>query len=127
MLFGLAERRIPGVVGVRNHIAHVLGMHRVEDSEEIRSIWVAILWVFVLQILHDFTISKELGEEVFDTQLIILRNSDKLAFSYRQKRLLSLENLAHKVAVDGPNGRHIKLDYTIAVRVGGSHLRCSLM
>ena len=127
MLFGLAERRIPGVVGVRNHIAHVLGMHRVEDSEEIRSIWVAILWVFVLQILHDFTISKELGEEVFDTQLIILRNSDKLAFGYWQKGFLSLKNLAHKIAIDSPNGRHIKLDYKTAFRANLSHLRCSLM
>ena len=68
-----------------NHIAHVLRMHRVEDGVEIRSIWCAILWVFVLQILHDFAISKELGEDIFDTQLIILRHSDKLAFGYRQK------------------------------------------
>ena len=126
-LFGLAERRIPGVVGMRNHIAHVLRMHRVEDGVEIRSIWCAILWVFVLQILHDFAISKELGEDIFDTQLIILRHSDKLAFGYRQKCFLSLENQAHKIAVDVPNGRQIKLDYTIVVRVGRLHLRCSLM
>ena len=127
MLFGLAERRIPGIVGVRNHIAHVLGMHRVENGEEIRSVWSAILWIFVLQILHDFAISKELGEKVFDTQFIILRNCDELAFGYWQKGFLSLENLAHKIAIDIPNGRHIKLDYTTAFRVFKSHLRCSLM
>ena len=85
MLFGLAERRIPGGVSVRNHISHVIRMHCVEDGEKIRSIWVAILRVLILQILHDLAISKELGEEVFDSQLIIMRNSDKLAFIYRQK------------------------------------------
>ena len=107
MLFGLAERRIPSVVGVRNHIAHVLRMHCVEDGEKIRSVWIAIFWVFVLQILHDFAISEKLWEDVFDTQFIILRNCDKLAFGYWQKGFLSFENFSHKIAIDGPDGRHI--------------------
>ena len=102
-------------------------MHRVEDGVEVGSVRVAVLWVLVLQVLHDLIVSMELGEDVLDTQLIILRHSDKLAFGYRQQRFLALEDLAHEVAVDGRQGWHIKLDYTTSVRVLGSHLRCSLM
>ena len=79
----MAKRRIPGVVGMHDHVTHVLRMHRVEDGEEVGSVRVAILWVLVLQILHDFTVSMELGEDVFDAQFIILGHSDKLAFCYR--------------------------------------------
>ena len=66
MLFGLAERRIPGAVSVRNHISHVIRMHCVEDGEKIRSIWVAILRVLILQILHDLTVSMEPREDVLE-------------------------------------------------------------
>ena len=59
-------------------------MHRVEDGEEVGPVRVAVIWVLILQVLHDFTVSIELGEDVLDTKLIILRHSDKLAFGYRQ-------------------------------------------
>ena len=58
-------------------------MHRVEDGVEVGSVRVAILWVLVLQVFHDLTVSMELGKDVFDTQFIILRHSDKLTFCYR--------------------------------------------
>ena len=83
MLFGLAKRRIPGVIGVRNHITYELRMYCVEDGEEVRPVRVAIFWVLVLQVLHHLTITMELGEDVLDSEFIILRHSDKLAFGYR--------------------------------------------
>ena len=83
MLFGLAKWRIPGVVSMRNHIAHILRMYRIEDGEEVGSVRVAILRVLVLQVFHHFTVTTELWVDVFDSQLIILRHSDKLAFGYR--------------------------------------------
>ena len=107
MLFGLAVRREPGAVGVCNHIAHILWMHSVENGEEVWPVRVSVLWVLVLQVLHHVTVFTELGEDVFDTQLIIMRHSDKLAFCYWQQRFLTLEDLTQEVAVDGRNGRHI--------------------
>ena len=107
MLFSLAIRCKSGAVGVSNHIAHILWMHRVEDGEEVRSVRVSVLWVLVLQVLHHVTVFTELGEDVFDTQLIIMRHSDKLAFCHWQQRFLTLEDLTQEVAVDGRNGRHI--------------------
>ena len=86
-----------------------------------------LLWVLVLQLLHHFSVRFELGVDILDAQLVILRYSDELAFCYRQQRLLTLEDLAHEVAVDGSERRHIKLDYKKKVTPLGSDLRCSLM
>ena len=123
----MALRRISGVVSVRNHVAHVLRVHRVENGVEVGPVRVAILWVLILQVLHDFSVSKELWVDVLNAELVILRHSDELTIRYRQQRLLALEDLAHEVAVDSAEGRHIKLDYTTVFRELGWHLRCSLM
>ena len=109
-LLVLAGRRVPGVVRVRNHIAHVLRVHRVKDGVEVGPVRVAVFWVLVLQVLHHFSVRFELGVDVLDAQLVILGHSDERAFRYRQQRLVSLEDLTHEVAVDGSEGWHIKLD-----------------
>ena len=82
-------------------------MYRIENGEEVGSVRVAILRVLVLQVFHHFTVTTKLGVYVFDSQLIILRHSDKLAFGNRQQRFLALKDLAHEVAVDGRKGWHI--------------------
>ena len=112
---------------MRNHVTHVLRVDCVEDGVEVGPVRVAILRVLVLQVLHHFTVAKELGENVLYAELVILRHIDGLAFRYRQQRFLALEHLAHEIAVDGRERRYIKLDYTTAVRMCGSYLRCSLM
>ena len=82
-------------------------MHCVEDGVEVRPVRVEIFRVLVLQVLHDFAVSMELGKDVFDSQLIILGHSDKLAFGYGKQRFLPLEDLAHEVAIDGGKRWHI--------------------
>ena len=102
-------------------------MDRIENRVKVGPVRVAILRVLILQVLHHFTVAEKLGEDVLDAELVILRHIDGLAFCYRQQRFLALKHLAHEIAVDGRERRYIKLDYTTAVRMCGSYLRCSLM
>ena len=63
-----------------NHIADVLRVHGVEDRVEVGSVGVAVLGVLVLQVSHHGSIVFELGEDMLDSELVILWHSDELAF-----------------------------------------------
>ena len=77
-----------------NHIAHILRVHCVEDRVEVGTVRVAVLGVLVLQVLHDGRVMFEFGENVLDSELVILRHSDELALCHRQQLLVSFQDLS---------------------------------
>ena len=91
----------PGTVGMLNHVTNIVGVHRVEDGEEVGSVREPVLRVLVLQILHHLAIAKELWEHVLDTELVIMGNSDELAIAHLEQLLFPLKYLAQEVTVYG--------------------------
>ena len=99
------------LVCVSDQIAHVVGMHGVEDSVEVGSVRILVLRVVVLQILHDIRICFELGKDVIHTKLIELRHVYKLALADLKKLLVAFEHLTKEVSVGHRRRRYIVLHY----------------
>ena len=94
-----------------DQIAHVVGMHSVEDSVEVLSVWEAVPWVVVLHVLHDIRVRFELGKYVIYTKLVELRNVDKPALADFEKLLLAFQHFAKEVPVGCRRWRYIVLHY----------------
>lgn len=97
---GLSIGGKSSAVGMRYHVANVLRMYGAQDSEEVGSIRVPVLRIFILKIFHDFAVVEELGKDLFDTDLIIFWYRNKLGFTHLEKLLLTFKNLAQKVTID---------------------------
>ena len=65
-------------------------MHGVQDRVEVLPVRVAVLRIGILHVLHDIAVVVKLREDMSDTQLVIVRDSDELALCYWQQRFLSL-------------------------------------
>ena len=55
------------LLGMLDHIFDMLGMDRIEHGEEVLAIRIPILWIDILQILHDFRVTFKLWEDMLDT------------------------------------------------------------
>ena len=86
---------------MRDHIAYVLRVHGVEDRVEVGSVGIAVFGVLVLQVSHHGGVVFELGEDMLDSELIILWHSHKFTFAHFKEFLLTLEHLAQKIAIYG--------------------------
>ena len=82
-----------------DQICNVVGVNRVQNSVEVRSVWEAVLWVVVLHVLHDIRVRFELGKDVIHTKLVELRNVDEPALADFEKLLLAFEHFAKEVPV----------------------------
>ena len=103
---GCTLGREPLGLGVLDHVLDILWVHRIEDGEEVVSIWVPVFRVLVLQILHDFRIAFELREDVLDAQLVVLWDVDGSFLGNLQKLLFPGQYGADEVSVDRGHRRH---------------------
>ena len=101
-----------------DQIAHVVGVHSVEDSVEVLSVWETVPWVVVLHVLHDIRFRFELGKDVVHTKLVELRHVDKPALADFEKLLLAFEHLAKEVSVGRRRRRYIVLHYRKGLGLG---------
>ena len=103
---GCTLGREPLGLGVLDHVLDILWVHRIEDGEEVVSIWVPVFRVLILQILHDFRIAFELREDVLDAQLVVLWDVDGSFLGKLQKLLFPRQYGADEVSVDRGHRRH---------------------
>ena len=103
---GCTLGREPLGLGVLDHVLDILWVHRIEDGEEVVSIWVPVFRVLILQILHDFRIAFELREDVLDAQLVVLWDVDGSFLRKLQKLLFPGQYGADEVSVDRGHRRH---------------------
>ena len=111
---------------MRNHLLHVGRVDRVEDREEVLSIWVPVFGIFIHEVLHHLGIITELFKYVPDSEFVVVWDVDELAGPYWHEGLIALKHLAHEIAIDGVIGRYIELHYIDFVRCVTVHLRLSL-
>ena len=93
-----------------NHIFDMLGVDRIEYSKEVLSVWISILWIRVLQILHDFRIPFKLRVDMLDAQLIVLRHIDRASLGDLEQLLVAAEHGTDEVPIDSGPWRHVELD-----------------
>ena len=100
----------PLLLGMLNHIFDMLGVDRIEYSEEVLAVRVSILRVRVRQILHDFWIPFKLRIDMLDTQLIVLRYIDRASLRDLEQLLFPTQYSSDEVPVDRGPWWHIELD-----------------
>ena len=123
---GCALGREPLGLGVLDHVLDILWVHRIEDGEEVVSIWVPVFRVLVLQILHDFRIAFELREDVLDAELVVLGHVHRALLADLEQFLFALKYRSDEVTVHGSHRRHKELNCAKRIRYFVIDLRCSL-
>ena len=111
------------LLSMLNHIFDMLGVDRIEYSKEVLSVWISILWIRVLQILHDFRIPFKLRVDMLDAQLIVLRHIDRASLGDLEQLLVAAEHGTDEVPVDCGSWRHVELNYLKRVRYFRMDLR----
>ena len=91
-------------------------MNRVQDVEEVLPRWALARWVLIGEVLQEFGILVELGPQVLDRELVIMRDCDPLDLGLLHELLLAAEHVLEEVLVHDALVGQVVLDY-IGVRI----------
>ena len=108
--------REPLGLGVLNHLADMLRVYRVENSEEVFTVRVSVGRIAILQILHHLDIIFELWKDVLHTELIVHGHVDRAFLTDLEQFLVALKHSSDEVSVHGGDWGHIQLNCINIVR-----------
>ena len=111
-----AVGRHPLLVGVLQDLLEVFGVDRVQDVEEVLPRRALAGWVLVGEVLDELVVLGELGPQVLDRELVVVRHGDPLHLGLLHQLLLAAEHVLEEVLVDDALVGQVVLDY-IGVRL----------
>ena len=83
-----------------DHFLHVLGMHCIQDVEEVSAIRETTIWAWVRQISHDLLVSLGHGVELLEREFVVERHVDGSELTELHQLLVVGKHLLEEVPVD---------------------------